>query len=159
MIQVSLMIMVLLISNIYSEQNNCGCKCVSTSETTYEGHGFILVDPDERVVKTFRGTVIYPEHIYPKQEPVPETLVEVFDHPEAIPKTPSEAKQAQEVRRRVAACKTGENGKFCFDNLPFGKYELRYSKSGFEPTSLIINYDPDNSKSSKEEIEAEITIR
>lgn len=159
MIHAPLLILFLLLSHSYSDQNNCGCKSVSDSEKTHPGHGFVIADRDERPVKSFRGTVIYSEDVYSEEVPVGETLVEVFDHPELILKTPADAELARKIQRRVAACKTGENSKFCFDNLPAGKYKLLCSKPGFEPTYVIINYDPKGDHSFKQEIKLEITIR
>ena len=65
-----------------------------------------------------------------------DALVEVFDKPEYLlceweefnpnkctTKPPHE-------QRRVAACTTGKDGRFCFSAIHAGTYELRVSKDG-----------------------------
>lgn len=52
---------------------------------------------------------------------------------------------------RVAACMTGENGKFCFDNLPPGLYEVRFSKEDYKTLSYEgINIRAKGKKKNKE---------
>jgi hypothetical protein len=85
------------------------------------------------------------------EDPIIGALVEVFTHPEDTPQGPYEA-AGKSKQRRVAACRTGPDGKFWFRNLPPGKYEVRSSNEGqpsyvvatpvFDVTSLIVDIDP-----------------
>jgi hypothetical protein len=69
-------------------------------------------------------------------EPLDGALVEVFDRPDYLLCEWEEGNprgctiRPPAGQRRVAACVTGEGGKFCFDGLPAGRYELRASRDG-----------------------------
>ena len=69
--------------------------------------------------------------------PLENALVEVFDHPEYLLKTGTEAKPPDQHRLR--ACLTSADGRFCFENPPSGKYELRSSiNSGWDVTHIYV---------------------
>jgi hypothetical protein len=59
-----------------------------------------------------------------------DALVEVFDHPDWLLLGYPESEKAQLKQHRIAACKTGPDGRFCFVGLPHGNYEVRCS---FDP--------------------------
>jgi protocatechuate 3,4-dioxygenase beta subunit len=65
----------------------------------------------------------------PDGKPLAGALVEVFTKPEYLlsDKTYDRGKPEQ---RRIAACRTNIDGKFCFLALKSGKYELRSSSNG-----------------------------
>lgn len=160
MIKKALIIVVLLLSGNPASPQNCGCANVPDTEKTHSAysHGHIVYSK-ARTVRSFDGVVIFPKGMRPEGESIPETLVEVFTDGEVLVMGNSpEAMMRREKQKRVAACKTGDDGKFCFDDLPSGKYELRCSKVGFEPVSYIINYKPDRKGGSKKMIEVEMPI-
>jgi len=56
---------------------------------------------------------------------------------------------------------TGENGAFCFNKLPPGRYLLRAGarkSAGINPIHAIITVLPKNQKAPKEEIELRLTL-
>jgi hypothetical protein len=66
------------------------------------------------------------------------TETEVFDHPEGL----QEPWKKNPQQKRIAACVTGADGKFCFRRLPSGTYELRISKgAGIDVTSVQVTVD------------------
>ena len=88
-----------------------------------------------------------------------EALVEVFTHPEHLfIKDYRESKRAEAKQRRVAACKVGINGEFCFSDLPAGKYELRISREGFKVACISLMIAPKNRKSSGRQIKVTLEI-
>jgi hypothetical protein len=83
-------------------------------------------------------------------KPLAGTLVEVFTHPEYLLSNDSYARGKPE-QRRVAACLTGNDGRFCFRDVPSGKYELRSSSSdtytGWNASQVYVIVDNDKGKS------------
>lgn len=142
--------LVLLAGSTYGQD----CKCVlgNTDDITLWGlHANIVVDRVDHV-KSFSGVVS-------KGEPLPETLVEVFSDGEIIAMDNSpDVSWRKKNQMRVAACRTGEDGEFCFDYLDPGAYELRISKAGFETISFIIDYDPRNTRLTDKKIEVEMPM-
>ena len=60
--------------------------------------------------------------------PLADALVEVFTDPK------------KSEGQRVAACRTGPDGKFCFSGLASGKYELRCSvNTGWNVTHVYLS--------------------
>lgn len=107
-------------------------QCTSAPETLHTSWGHIpVVIKTEKPVKTVRGIVV----VFPTEDrPVDGVLVEIFDHAEQVHAVPGPQRRGQ---RRLAACVAGKDGRFSFD-LPPGKYELRCSKEGWNPTSLVV---------------------
>ena len=83
-------------------------------------------------------------------------LVEVFDRPEASPH--HDGRRAGVEQRRVAACLAGAGGKFRFDHIPPGKYEVRIHAKGFNPTSIFLELSPRRRRSVKKVIEVEMDV-
>jgi len=69
--------------------------------------------------------------------PLSDVLVEIYDHPEKTLIPHPDLKLVDIGRRRLAACYTNTNGKFCFHNTPPGEYEIRFSKPSFNTHSLV----------------------
>ena len=109
--------------------NPCTCT-VTTQEPTRPDENMIILAMTSRL-RVAKGTVTDMN-----RQPVPNALVEAFTDPEALtlPTSP-EAEARRAKRRRVAACLTDSEGKFCFATLPAGKYELRSSAKGFRMVS------------------------
>jgi hypothetical protein len=78
--------------------------------------------------------------------PLQGALVEVFLNDEASPNGRNEKRE----QKRVAACKTAEDGEFCFKNLPSGRYEIRSSiDSGWDVTYVNVTVDVKKGKNQK----------
>jgi protocatechuate 3,4-dioxygenase beta subunit len=83
-------------------------------------------------------------------------LVEIFDDSQWTAKK-QQANPGES--RRIAACKTGADGKFCFINIPAGKYELVSSiNAGWNPTYVRFKLNPQSRNSGKRVIEVLMTI-
>ncbi|MEW6733280.1 MAG: carboxypeptidase-like regulatory domain-containing protein [Acidobacteriota bacterium] len=60
----------------------------------------------------------------------------------------------QREKRRVRTYLTTKDGRFCFTDLPKGKYQVEFLRSGFDITLLRVSIDPKSKKS----IDKQITI-
>jgi hypothetical protein len=118
-------------SGSLSTRDSCGCIKAKPSEQTGRGGHEVITIYKRTPYKQIRGTVIDPTG-----DTLEGALVEVFVNSDFFSRNTDTSKK----ERRVAACKTIANGKFCFPNLPPGKYELRISQQGFCTThmSLIV---------------------
>ena len=109
------------------------CRCSSApDEVTRWGGNHWIAYKQPGTYKTVSGKVVTSI----SDKAIEDALVEVFDNPayllcewkennrDKCTMTPA----AQQ--RRVAACATGKDGRFCFRNIPAGEYELRVSKDG-----------------------------
>jgi len=101
---------------------DCRCHRAAKDATTKWGGNEVIVIKEEKNYRHLQGTI----HMY-DDRPVEDALVEVFDHPEYLLDESSAFKREQPEQKRLAACRTSAGGKFCFRNLPPGKYELRSS--------------------------------
>lgn len=112
------------------DDNSWHCKkATDRDHTNFEGvYEIDRVDVETRHIKGIvtRGG-----------SPLSDVLVEIYDHPEKVPMPHPDLKHVDEGRRRLAACYTNEYGKYCFHNIPPGKYEIRFSKPGFNTHSLL----------------------
>ena len=73
-------------------------------------------------------------------------LVEVFVSDGRIPTQGDE----QPHQKRVAGCKTAEDGEFCFKGLPSGRYEVRSSvDNGWDVTHVVVTVDAKNGNSER----------
>ena len=114
---------------------DCKCHRVANDETTLFGGNEAVVLDEQESHRRLEGTVDAPDGTK-----LGNALVEIFDHPEyLLSDKPGEDRPQQ---RRLAACRTAVDGKFCFRNLPSGKYELRSSVgSGWDVTHLYVVVD------------------
>ena len=149
---------VLLVAPIPGKK--CDCRAAASSETTRVGGNEWVVYREPAVHRRVQGVVRMP--LDELQEDV---LVEVFDNPDYLlcdwkPHNPNRCTMKPSGdQRRLAACRTGKNGEFCFDNLPAGSYELRVSKDqGWSPTHVYLAIDPKDSKSTNKPIEVPLQI-
>ena len=103
----------------------------------------MIVVIEQTPYKYLRGTIESSDG-----RPVDGALVEIFTHPEYLLKDLPNGRQDRPEQRRVAACRTKANGKFCFRGLLAGTYELRSSiDTGWDVTHLHVSVDPEKGKS------------
>jgi hypothetical protein len=131
---------------IFSWSVVCPAQCRQNSdpigETTHQGGNELIVHVDPSIYKKIEGVV---EDINGK--PLGGVLVEIFDNPEWIRQRLIRSPVEQ---RRLAVAKTKRNGKFRFDNLPSGSYELRLSRSAaWNVSHIFITVNPANRDSKK----------
>ncbi|HEV2704923.1 MAG TPA: carboxypeptidase-like regulatory domain-containing protein [Pyrinomonadaceae bacterium] len=89
-------------------------------------------------------------------QPVADVLVEVFDNPDWILQGHSESPVQQ---HRLTACKTGPDGRFCFEDLPAGRYELRASKdAAWNPSHVYVVVSPRGRKSTRAGLTLRLTV-
>lgn len=130
----------------FPPQDNCGCMPAAKNEITRWGGNETITVEEEKIHKRIFGTVELENG-----DPAADVLVEVYTRPE---EEKEEAKQ-----RRIAACITGGNGKFCFGFTKPGKYEIRLSKdSGFNVTHVSVEVNPYGDESTDTEIAAPLTL-
>lgn len=138
----------------------CDCRAVASNETTRVGGNEWVVYREPGVKRRIQGVVSMP-----LKELHEDLLVELFDKPDYLlcewkPDNPDRCTtRPPDDQRRLAACRTGKDGKFCFDNLPAGTYELRISKSQeWSPTHVYVVVDPKDPKSTNTPIEVSLNI-
>ena len=134
--RIALLLLAVLSLN-FSKTEKCRCRPASAEETTSLGQQNVIVK-NEGVVQSLQGSVVVAS-----QRPLEGVLVEVYDKPEGLLMDWKEREIRKPGQRRVAACVTGADGKFCFSKIPPGKYELRCSKSAeWNATSVYVVVDP-----------------
>jgi hypothetical protein len=130
------------------------CNCEPATEKTRPGANEWVIYKEPLVHKKAEGVVELPTPDL-KQD----LLVEIFDRPDYLmcewrANNPNKCSTIPpQDQRRLGACKTGKDGKFCFDNIPAGNYELRISKGqSWSITHVYLVIDPKDSKSSSTSI-------
>jgi len=131
---VSLFFCVLIAPSVLGE---CKCSSVKEGETTHWGGNEVVVDIEKQSHHKVHGTV---QDIHLKA--VEGALVEIFDHPDYLLDQNTPFTRNHPEQKRVAACRTSRDGKFCFRSLPPGKYELRSSiDSNWNVTQVYVVVD------------------
>jgi hypothetical protein len=109
--------------------DDCKCNPLKDEETTHWVGNQTHVLIEKRSYRTLRGIVVRPD-----EQPFGSALVEVFADPK------------KSEGRRVAACRTGVDGKFCFVGLASGRYELRASSedahAGWDVIKMYVVVNP-----------------
>ena len=114
-----------------------------------------IVVVDEKHYRQIRGVVRIQSDPDPIKEK--EALVEIFTRPENLLQDRSTGSKVKSKQRRIAACRTGIDGKFCFRNVGPGKYELRSSIGfGINVTSVCVIVDP--AEGTQEEINVDMVL-
>ena len=126
------------------------CNCQATTESTRTGANEWVVYREPIVHKKAEGIVELPSPDLQQ-----DLLVEILGQPDYLncewrANNPNRCSTAPPVtQRRLAACKTGKDGKFCFDNIPAGSYELRISKDqSWSITHVYLVIDAKDSRAS-----------
>ncbi len=109
----------------------CHCSPASERTTSWGVQNVLIAEPEP--FNNVRGLVTDIN-----RHALPNTLIEVFDQPEIVRKDASPSRSGQ---KRLAACLTGQDGKFEFD-LPQGEYEVRLSKPAeWNVTSVLVKVE------------------
>jgi Carboxypeptidase regulatory-like domain len=146
-LNLTLLALLLLIGPIAYLQASGGsqCQCATSHEHTREGanENIVMVKREkyhrlEGVVRSVNGAAL------------PGVLVEVFNKPDYLLLSYPESEKKKKGQKRLMGCVVGGDGKFCFRDLPPGKYELRFSKSGgWNHTHVYVIVAPRGQKASK----------
>jgi hypothetical protein len=136
---------------------NCKCHKPEPNESTHwVGNQYIIIRKPG-AYKAMRGVIVTPNG-----GSLEDALVEVFTRPEYLLASSGVNSHGRDRQRRVAACKTGTDGKFCFLGLPPGKYELRASsddtRTGWNVSHVYVVLNPHSRRSQREEIRVEMTL-
>lgn len=148
---------VLLLLNLpdASVLGDCRCNPPEKDETTHWVGNQVEIFVEKNSYKILRGTVT----ISANGKSLGGALVEVFSAPEYLLSTDSYSRGKPE-QRRVAACRTGVDGKFCFLGLASGKYELRASsddtRTGWNATQVYVVVD--RMKGKGKDLRVEMTL-
>jgi len=82
--------------------------------------------------------------------PTENVLVELFPYPKRL---------WGDTKDRLAAGITDADGRYCFGNIPKGRYQIRASKDGgFQITFVNVYVDPNNRKASDTELDVSIEL-
>jgi hypothetical protein len=131
---------VLLLLSVFvapSVLGDCKCGTVKEEEITRWGGNEVVIQVEEKTYRQLSGTV----QMF-GDRPLKDVLVEIFDRPGYLLNRSAPFKRYDPEQKRVAACRTSADGKFCFRDLPSGKYELRSSiDSGWNVTQLYVVVD------------------
>jgi protocatechuate 3,4-dioxygenase beta subunit len=125
LVHITVAVSLLALPSAAQGERHCTCVPVSDTERTRAGGNEEVELHLSGAVRQLVGTIHGPT-----DEPLAGVLVEVFDasnvgghrlggRPGAEPKVP-----------RLAACVTGEDGCYSFDDVPDGHYEVRCSRRG-----------------------------
>jgi hypothetical protein len=129
----STVLLVLICLSTSSLASKCHCQKASEQESTHWGWQKVILK-GESFTRRIHGQVLDP-----LDQPLIEVLVEVLTDPDILLMEPSPDREKREGKqRRIAACKSDKDGKFCFTNLRAGRYELRCSKTGFDAPQMIV---------------------
>ncbi len=144
---VSLFVFALAAPSVLSD---CKCHRPRTDDTTRGGANEFVLEVPKDTYRKLHGTVTG----MGDDRSLEDALVEVFDHPEYLQSENPLAEHPEQ--KRVAACRTVADGKFCFHGLPPGKYELRSSfKSGWNITHIYVVVDK---KGQTKKIQVKMTL-
>ena len=134
-----------------SRPDRCKCAAPAAGETTHQGGNEIVTFREQRAYRSVRGVARDAN-----DDPLEGVLVEVFDHPEWIL---SNYPASRVEQHRIAVCKTGADGSFCFENIPSGKYELRASKdTAWNPSHVYIVVNRRSRRSTRASINVRLTV-
>ncbi len=133
----ALVVALLAFSADATGQPACACKKATTKETTRIGGNETVVIREKRIVSFVIGRV----DTY--NDPQLEVLVEVFDNPDHLLRSYPENRIQRKLQKRIAACKTGADGRFCLQKIPKGTYEVRFSVGPeWNVVSVYLEIDP-----------------
>ena len=130
-----------------------GCSCLppAPNETTHQGGNELISFIKDKTFKGVQG-VVRDEN----GEPLEGVLVELFDKPDWIRRQDWSSLGDQ---RRIAACKTGSDGRFCFENISAGEYELRGRIDiAWNPSHVLLKVNPNSRRASRKAITLQMRV-
>lgn len=146
-------ILIFLMLFVLHPEKQCSCKKVESWEKAEGGWMYPPVI-EKKALKSIRGEVHNANG-----HPLTDVFVEVFDNPSARLERGVGPGDLAKKQKRIAACKTVEDGRFCFANIPSGRYELRYTKdASYETKSVIVTIGKNNQGGSKKEISVSLEV-
>jgi hypothetical protein len=126
--------------------SDCKCHHPEKNDTTRQGANQFVIYVEKKPYRGLEGTV----QMYDDRT-IENALVEVFDHPDYLLDENSLGNHPDQ--KRLAACRTAADGKFCFRTLPSGKYELRSSlDGGWNITHIYVVVDKKAGQTKKIEV-------
>ncbi len=137
--------LILLGSSGFVIAQNFTCSPPKTDESTHWVGNLEIVIVEKKSFRQLRGAVVTPN-----LDPFENALVEVFTNPGYLMiKAPTD-KRGRPEQLRIAACRTGKDGRFSFPDLPPGRYELRSSSedsaTGWNVTQVYVVVNPSGKK-------------
>lgn len=101
----------------------------------------IIVESGKNLTR-LQGKIIFPNYITNVEEPGKDVVIEVYRYMETDKK--SEVYNVPDQRDPVASCLTGDDGKFCFRDIPSGKYVLKVGtreSTGWNGKYILVNLE------------------
>ena len=146
--------LILIASSGFVFAQNHNCSPLQADETTHWVGNLQIVNIEKKSFRQLRGTVFMQNG-----ELFENALVEVFTNPDYLLTEEPTDKRGTTEQKRIAACRTGEDGRFSFPNLPAGKYELRSSSAdsatGWNVTQIYVVV---KSSGKKKELRVEMSL-
>ena len=149
-----LVILLIGLTPFWQAPGSSRCQCKTSLEDTRQGanENVIFVERKKRhrlegVVRNGGGDIL------------PDVLVEVFDEPDYLLLEYPESELRKKKQKRLRGCVVGADGKFCFRDLPAGKYELRFSKDGgWNHTHVYVIVALPGKKASKQKLDVSMSL-
>lgn len=136
------------------QKDDCKCSPPAPGVKTSWGQENVIIKRDEPF-KFLHGKIT----VSSDGKPLAGVLVEVYDKPEGLLLGWKERAVRKRKQRKIAACVTGNDGEFCFDKIPTGKYELRCSKpADWNCTSVYVVVAPHERRSLASQITVPMQI-
>jgi hypothetical protein len=128
--------LVLLAVSSLSERR---CSCQKALERDLPHGANETIEYSEKTVKRIAGRVAY----WNNNEPAQDVVVEIYEIPHAVKKL--KPHEIVSRRHRKAACVTLQDGRFCFPELPSGRYLVRAgarnANAGMNEVQIQVNLD------------------
>ena len=119
----------------------CLCQHAGPHETTRDGANIFEYKVEKTPLRYVKGLVLLAH-----SGPADKALVEIFTHPEYL-LDPTDFSKPRPKQLREAACITAKDGRFCFEGLEPGVYEIRVSLAqGINISHVYVEFDPHSSR-------------
>ena len=102
---------------------DCACHRPEKGEATRPGANEFVIEVEKESYRSLEGTA----EMYDGRT-LENALIEIFDHPDYL--LSKNALTDHPLQKRIGACRTAADGRFCCRHLDPGKYELRSSING-----------------------------
>ena len=125
---------VLLCLTLTVRHSYCACEKFPFTKAADSGHMTTTIF-NQRPINRIRGRIT--DRL---DEPVSNARVYVWRRPVNVSDQDFASGNVayDEYKSRLTACETGEDGKFCFDGIPPGKYMVCAHGSGFNSTCVLV---------------------